>query len=242
MQAKIKNKIRIAAIGDLHVRMQNNIFREIFEEISRNADVLVLCGDLTDHGDPKEAEVLIEELESCKIPVVAVLGNHDYDRGLQEEITTILKRGRVSILQNEPCEINGVGFAGVKGFAGGFDKYMLSPFGEELIKKFVFESVNEAMQLEKQLADLKSAKKIVVLHYSPIKETVKGEPEEIMPFIGSSRLAEPIDHFGASLVLHGHAHRGSPTGKTLRGIPVYNVSLPVMMRINPQQPYFLGEI
>jgi Icc-related predicted phosphoesterase len=205
--------------------------------------VLALCGDLTNLGMPQEAERLVNDLRSCRIPVVAVLGNHDYQSGRAEELKQVLRAGKVIVLEEtETFEIKGVGFAGAKGFCGGFDKHMLAPFGEDPIKHFVNEAVSESLKLEVALNSLRTLKTVVVLHYAPIPGTVVGEPLEIYPFLGSSRLAETIDHFDVSVVFHGHAHHGSYEGKTVKGTPVYNCCMQLMQRINPDQPYALVEV
>lgn len=218
-------KLRVAALGDVHVKEdQQAPHRELFSEISREADVLVLCGDLTDLGKPREAEILVESLRSCSIPIVAVLGNHDYESGHVEEVKSIIRGAGVHLLEGQSVEIQGVGFVGVKGFAGGFGRRMLSSFGEPAIKNFVAETVNEALALENAMRRVRTPRSFVVLHYAPIPETVAGEPEEIMPFLGCSRLAETIDRFRVSAVVHGHAHRGVYEGRTPAGNPVYNVA------------------
>ena len=222
---KADDKQRIAAMGDLHVKETGTAsFKDLFTEISQAADILVLTGDLTDLGKPKEAELLAADLRACTIPVVAVLGNHDYECGHVEEVTAIFKDAGVHLLEGQAVEINGVGFAGVKGFAGGFGRYMLGSFGEPAIKAMVAESVEETMRLENALRQVRSERAMVVLHYAPIPETVVGEPQEIYPFLGSSRLAETIDRFPVSAVVHGHAHRGTYEGRTPGGAPVYNVA------------------
>lgn len=240
---KNESKLKIAAIGDLH--MQESLvgsFRPLFTEISQKADVLLLCGDLTDHGHTEEAELIKEELKSCSIPILAVLGNHDYANDLQGEIKKILSPETLTILDERPIIINGVGFAGVKGFGGGFDNRMLGSFGEERIKQFVFETVGEVLKLENALSELETEKKVVLLHYAPIRQTVVGEPEEIFPFMGSSRLSEPVDFYNATAVFHGHVHHGTSEGETAKGIPVYNVTMALRARINPDEPYLLIEI
>jgi uncharacterized protein len=220
--------LRVAAVGDIHVREdQTAPMRELFAEVSRNADVLVLAGDLTDHGRVREAEILAEDLRSCSIPVVGVMGNHDHEAGHAVEISEILRKGGLHLLDGDTFELNGVGFAGVKGFAGGFGRRMLGAFGEPALKAFVAESVNEAMQLENALHTLTTDRIVVVLHYSPVAGTLEGEPLEIWPFLGSSRLTETIDRFNVSAVFHGHAHHGTYQSQTLTGIPVYNVSFPL---------------
>ena len=223
--SKPEGKQRVAAMGDLHVKENGSTsYRELFSEISQAADILVLTGDLTDLGKPKEAEILAADLRSCSIPIVAVLGNHDYECGHVEEVKEIFKGAGVQLLEGQAVEINGVGFAGVKGFAGGFGRYMLGSFGEPAIKAMVAESVQETMRLENALRQVRSERAMVVLHYAPIPETVAGEPPEIFPFLGSSRLAETIDRFPVTAVVHGHAHRGTYEGRTPGGAPVYNVA------------------
>lgn len=238
-----KKKITIAAMADLHMQPSMvGFYRDILTEISDKAQVLVLAGDLTDHGYKSEAELLVQELIYCKIPVVGVLGNHDYSNGQQEEIKEVFRSSPLKLLEEEPFVMDNVGFAGVKGFGGGFGTHMLALFGEEAMKSFVYEAINESLQLENGLQKLETEKKIVVLHYSPIRETIVGEPEEIFPFLGSSRLMEPIDNYNVTAVFHGHAHYGSPTGSTLKGIPVYNASMNVMKKLHEQMPYALVEV
>jgi Icc-related predicted phosphoesterase len=170
---------------------------------------------------------------------VAVLGNHDYEGGQPDEIRRILAEAGVTVLDGEATEIHGVGFAGVKGFAGGFGRGALGPWGERAIKVFVQEAVDEALKLESALARLRTDHRIAVLHYSPIRGTVEGEPPEIFPYLGSSRLEEPINRYRVSAVFHGHAHRGAAEGRTATGVPVYNVSMPLLTRINPTRPPYL---
>src|ERR1051326_3838405 len=246
-EAKMSGKpdrLRVAAIGDLHVHQNSSDgLQPLFEKVSGSADVLALCGDLTQLGLPQEAEKLVSDLRACRVPVVAVLGNHDYQSGQHEEVKKVLRTAKVTLLEeSETFQLNGVGFAGAKGFGGGFDKHMLTPFGEESIKHFVTEAVNESLRLEVALNSLRTEKTVVVLHYSPIAGTVIGEPPEIFPFLGSSRLAETIDHFDVNVVFHGHAHHGTFQGKTMRGTPVYNCCMQLMQRINPEQPYALVEV
>jgi Icc-related predicted phosphoesterase len=238
------DSLRVAAIGDLHVHHNSDeTLQGIFDKVSQNADVLALCGDLTNLGVPQEAERLVNDLRSCRVPVVAVLGNHDYQSGQAEEVKKILRAGKVVVLEEtETFVLKGVGFAGAKGFGGGFDKHMLAPFGEDAIKHFVTEAVNESLKLEIALNSLRTEKTVVVLHYAPIAATVAGEPPEIFPFLGSSRLAETIDHFDVNAVFHGHAHHGAPEGKTTKGIPVYNCCLYLVQKINPEQPYALVKV
>jgi Icc-related predicted phosphoesterase len=233
--------LRVAAIGDLHVKEDgSSSFRELFAEISRDADALVLTGDLTDLGKPAEAEMLAEDLRACAIPVIAVLGNHDYECGCVDEVTRILKQAGVRLLDGQATEVEGVGFVGVKGFIGGFGRRMLGSFGEPTIKAMVGESMSEAMRLENAMRQVRTPRAVVVLHYAPIVETVEGEPLEIFPFLGSSRLAETIDRFKVSAVVHGHAHRGRYEGRTPGGAPVYNVAR--FIEKPTGRPYALLEI
>ena len=236
-----RTHIRIAAVGDLHVsRTSQGRFQTLFGQISNSADVLLLCGDFTDYGTAEEARILARELTaSVKIPIVAVLGNHDYEAGRESEITQILQDAGVSVLDGEVTEVLGVGFAGVKGFAGGFGRGALGPWGERAIKSFVQGAIDEALKLEAALARLRTPKRVVLLHYAPIRGTVEGEPVEIYPYLGSSRLEEPINRYRVSAVFHGHAHRGSPEGRTATGVPVYNVAMPLLARLNPDRPPFL---
>src|SRR5215831_16713163 len=243
MSAK-PDSLRIAAVGDLHVHQNSpETLQPIFENVSQNADILALCGDLTQLGLPAEAKKLANDLRTCRVPVVAVLGNHDYQSGHAKEVKEILRSAKVTILEEtETFEIKGVGFAGTKGFGGGFGKHMLTPFGEEAIKHFVGESVNEALRLEVALNCLQTEKVVVVLHYSPIAQTCVGEPPEIFPFLGSSRLAETIDHFDVNAIFHGHAHHGTLEGKTTKGTPVFNCCYQLMQKLRPEQPYALVEV
>ena len=218
-------RMRVAAIGDLHAGDgQKHPFRDLFSEIAQNADVLALAGDLTNLGTVKEAETLAEDLSACPIPKVGVLGNHDYECNCVETISTILREAGLCLLEGQATEIDGVSFVGAKGFAGGFGRYLLSSFGEAATKAFVAEGVQEALRLENAMRSAKSHRVLVVLHYAPIVETVQGEPHEIFPFLGSSRLAETIDRFPVNAIVHGHAHHGTFEGRTPAGIPVFNVA------------------
>lgn len=236
-----RSHVRIAAIGDLHVaKTSQGVFQPLFSQISTTADVLVLCGDFTDYGLPDEARVLARELTaSVKIPVVAVLGNHDYEAGKEDDISQILRDAGVTVLDGEAAEILGIGFAGVKGFCGGFGRGALGPWGEKATKLFVQEAVDEALKLEAALARLRTPHRVALLHYSPIRATCEGEPVEIFPYLGSSRLEEPINRYRVSAVFHGHAHRGSSEGRTSTGVPVYNVAMPLLARTDPSRPPFL---
>ena len=224
--------LRLAAVGDLHVgETAQHPSRELFARISQEAEVLALCGDLTNFGKTAEAEILAEDLQACRIPVVGVLGNHDYECGQPQEVAHILREAGVKLLDGEAHEVGGVGFAGAKGFIGGYGRNMLTAFGEPAIKAFVQASVDENLKLESSLRMLKTDRVVVVLHYAPIAETLAGEPPEIFPFLGSARMGETIDRFdGVRYVLHGHAHSGAYEGRTARGTPVYNVARPLLTR------------
>ena len=239
-------KTRIAAVGDIHVKeTDKGKWADFFKEASRRADVLVICGDLTDTGDEVEAQVLAEELRICSIPIVAVLGNHDYEKGRHKLIRQIMLKEGVHILDGEAVILNNIGFAGVKGFGGGFDNHMLSMFGEGAMKAFVQEAVDEALHLERALARLEGEnehiKKIAVMHYSPIKQTVVGEPEVIFPFLGSSRLAEPLVRRGVTAAFHGHAHIGTLEGE-INGVKVFNVAKPILAQVGYEHPFFIYEV
>jgi Icc-related predicted phosphoesterase len=233
-------KVRIAAVGDLHcTKASQGTLQPVFSQAAQEADMLVLCGDLTDYGLPEEARVLAKELSAAaKLPIVAVLGNHDFESGQQDEVKQILCDAGVQVLDGEACEIDGVGFAGAKGFAGGFGRRALEPWGEAPIKAFVREAVEEALKLEMALARLRTERRVAVLHYSPIQATVEGEPPEIFCFLGSSRLEEPINRYAATAVFHGHAHHGTAEGRTVGDVPVYNVAMPLLVNGMPDGPRF----
>jgi Icc-related predicted phosphoesterase len=243
MPAATEGKLRVAAIGDLHV-MEDSVapFRELFTEISNTADVLVLCGDLTNFGKTKEAEILADDIRSCTIPVLGVLGNHDYECGQPEKVCEILHSAGMKVLDEQAIEIEGVGFAGVKGFLGGFGRGELAPFGEPIVKAFVDEVMNEARKLENQLRTLRTDRSVAVLHYSPILQTIEGEPSAIFQYLGSQRLCEPIDRFDhVKAVVHGHAHHGTYEGRTPMGRPVYNVAQFVLRPLFGK-PYVVLEV
>ncbi|WP_160069864.1 metallophosphoesterase family protein [Sphingobacterium bovisgrunnientis] len=242
-----RKKTKIAAMADIHTKITDKgILRNAFEEINKNADVLVICGDLTDTGDEEEAQILGEGLEVLRIPVIGVLGNHDYEKGRQKVIKQILSEHKMTILDGESIVVQDVAFAGVKGFGGGFEHYMLSLFGEDMMKQFVHEAVNESLQLDRALTRLEQEcpdlPKVVLMHYAPIKDTIIGEPEQLFPFLGSSHLAEPLARRQVSLAFHGHAHAGTHKGQTTSKIPIYNVSLPVLRKINKEQHYIIVEV
>lgn len=234
-----KSRLRLAAVGDLHcTRKSAGGYREMFCAVNECADALALVGDLTDNGLPEEAQVLIEELSVLRVPIIAVLGNHDFESGKSGEVVKLLGDVGATVLDGNAHAIGDFGFAGCKGFAGGFSGRSLEPWGEVAIKNFVHESVDEALKLEASLARLSTRIKIGLLHYSPVRDTVIGEDPEILPFLGSRRLEEPLDRFGATAVFHGHSHFGSLEGKTKNGVPVYNVAMPLIRRSFPGQPPF----
>ena len=235
--------MKIAAIGDLHVTEDSVApYGVMFQQISNEADVLVLAGDLTNFGKTREAEILAEDIGRCTIPVLGVLGNHDYECGQPEEVSRILHDAGMTILDDQAMEIDGIGFAGVKGFIGGFGRGELAPFGEPEIKAFVDIANNEARKLENALRSLRPEKAFVVLHSSPILDTLEGEPIEIFQYLGSQRLADALDRFdNIAAVVHGHAHHGSYEGRTMRGTPVYNVAQ-FVLKPKFGQPYVVLEI
>ena len=232
--------VRIAAIGDLHCTkaLPPGGLAPLFLQAAESADVLVLCGDLTDYGLPDEARALARELASVKMRVLAVLGNHDLESEKAGDVRQILGDVGVTVLDGDSVEVDGVGFAGVKGFAGGFGERGLQSWGEPVIKAFVREAVDEALKLEAALARLRTPQRIALLHYSPVAGTVDNEPPEIYAFLGSSRLEDPINRYSVTAVFHGHAHRGRPEGRTSSGVPVYNVALPLLRRSFPDRPPF----
>jgi Icc-related predicted phosphoesterase len=231
--------VRIAAIGDLHcTKTSQGAFQPLFARVAESADFLLLAGDLTDYGLPDEAKILARELSMLRIPVAGVLGNHDIESSKEGDVRQILGDAGVTLLDGDACEIQGIGVAGVKGFGGGFGVRALGPWGETIIKQFVREAVDEALKLEAAMARLRTTHLVALLHYAPIQQTVEGEPLEIYPFLGSSRLEEPIGRYPVSLVVHGHAHRGALEGSTKTGVPVYNVSMPLLTRTFTDRPPF----
>ena len=231
--------VRLAALSDIHYsKSSQGSFLPLFTQIAEAADVLLLCGDLTDYGLVEEARLLAKDLAPIKIPMVGVLGNHDFEAGQEQDIGKVLSDVGVHMLDGDTWEYRGVGFAGCRGFCGGFGRGALGPWGEKIIKDFVHEAVQESLKLESALARLGDEHRIVLLHYSPIRATVEGEPPEIFPFLGSSRLEDPISRFDVTAVFHGHAHKGAPEGKTQGGIPVYNVAHAVLKANYPDRPPF----
>lgn len=233
-------KVRIAAVSDIHYgKHSKDAMKDLFEAASARADVLLLCGDLTDYGLKEEGEVLAQDIRAyVRIPTLGVLGNHDFESGTADSLRQIMEEVGVSMLDGECAEVNGVGFAGVTGFGGGFGRHMLNAWGETLIKQFVQAAVEETLKLEQALTKMEGEHRVVFMHYAPICQTVQGEPLEIYPFLGSSRLEEPLNRFQVLSCVHGHAHRGAPEGRTSTGIPVYNVAVPVMRALHPDEPPF----
>ena len=235
--------LRIAATADVHARMgDTEILGALAGSAARHADVLVIGGDLTDLGRLEQAEALLRALDDCPIPVVVTLGNHDYESGNAAEISHLLDESKVHLLDRSSVVIDGVGFAGVKGFCGGFDHTIANSFGEDLFKAWVTEGILEAEALKNKLRGLETGRRVAVLHYAPIRATVEGEPPEIHAFLGTSRLGVALDEGGATVAFHGHAHNGPFKGKTPGGVPVFNVSLPVLEQEGLGQPYYVVEV
>jgi uncharacterized protein len=234
--------VRIAAVADLHCRTNSaSVVHELLQEVDATADILLLAGDLTDTGLPSEMEVLMGELNRVTVPVIAVAGNHDHESDHAEQLLRMLHEGGVHVLNGSAIEIGGVGFAGAKGFCGGFDDTMVQPYGERALKAFVQAGIDEAVALENAVTKLRCDRKVAVLHYSPVSGTLQGEPLQLYPFLGSSRLANALDRHGVDFIVHGHAHRGSPESRTPRGIPVYNVATKVQERCCGRR-FFLAEL
>jgi Icc-related predicted phosphoesterase len=235
---------RIAAVGDLHCTEESRgKLRPLLATVDHDAEVLVLCGDLTDNGTQEEAETLAGELHGVRIPMVGVLGNHDHERGQGDLVRKILIQAGVHLLDGEAWRLDeGLGFAGTKGFAGGFGDHVLQAWGEGPVKEFVTHAQDEALKLESALAKLRTGRRVAILHYSPMRGTVIGEPPEIFPFLGTSRLQVPINRFHAHAVFHGHAHRGTHSDRTNRDVPVFNCAFPLLRRLNPPRNYALVEV
>jgi Icc-related predicted phosphoesterase len=235
--------MRIAATADLHYSAQTpGILKDQLNRVRDEADVFVVAGDLTNFGRPEEMEPLVNILVRLRVPTIAVLGNHDYESGKEAELSRMMTSEGIKVLDGTGYERDGVGFAGTKGFIGGFGRGVLTSFGEPEVKAFVQASIEEAMKLERAMSQLRTAKRVVVLHYAPIAATVTGEAPEIYPYLGSSRLAEVVDRHGANLVVHGHAHHGSLNGKTTGGIPVHNVAITLLQAQQPATAYRVFDI
>lgn len=226
--------VRLGAIADVHCdRDCQASLQPLFAEMAEKVDVLLLCGDLTHHGLPEEGAVLARALAPMRVPILAVLGNHDHQSGRGDELSRVLADAGVRVMDGDSVELFGIGFAGAKGFAGGFGPRILEPWGETMIKAFVHEAVEEALKLEAALSRLNTEQRVALLHYAPIPQTLEGEPLEIYPFMGCSRLEEPINRYKVAAAFHGHAHHGIPMAHTDLGVPVYNVSMSLMRQAMP---------
>jgi len=235
--------MRIAATADIHFSPQSyDRIREPLGQVRDEADVLVIAGDLTNYGKPEEMHSLLNALVRLRIPIIAVLGNHDYESSCEQELMKMMTSEGIKVLDGSSYERDGIGFAGAKGFIGGFGRGVLTAFGEKEIKAFVQASLDETLKLERALSMIRTEKIVIVTHYAPICETVIGEPQEIWPYLGSSRLSEVIDRHGAKLALHGHAHHGRPDGKTTGGVPVHNVALSLLLQHNGGKPYRVFDV
>ena len=232
--------MRLAAVADVHLAAENHD-RDVHQFLPVNdlADALVVAGDFTNHGMPEEMEAVLGVLEHIHIPIIAVLGNHDHESGHQDELAGILRVAGVHLLDGHCFDMDGIGFAGTKGFCGGFAPYELMPFGEQGIKTFVEIAEREAVKLDYGLAQTHAEKKVSITHYSPIKETIIGEPEPIFPFLGSSRLARALENHRPVLALHGHAHKGTFSAETKSGVRVCNVALPILRQRGEEHPFAL---
>jgi Icc-related predicted phosphoesterase len=245
-----KPKIKIEALGDIHIKeTSKDSLQSIVRSVNADADLLLLCGDLTNLGLPEEADVLIEELKQSQVPVLAVFGNHDYESDMQDVLRKKLLNHRVIVLEGDEYifekDERKIGFTGIKGFGGGFNPNMWGRFGEKEQKAFYDAIETEVQRLEIGLNSMQNKEldeQIVLLHFSPIRATLEGDVVELYPFLGSSRLEEVIDRYDVTAVFHGHSHFGSPEGKTAKGIPVYNVALPLMQKLTPDKPYKILEI
>ena len=238
--------IRVAAVGDVHVgRDDAGRLRPHLDDLAERADVLLIAGDLTRVGDPEEAEVLAGELDGVDVPMLSVLGNHDYHADRVDEVCKVLDSVGVRMLRGEHAvvDVRGetLGVAGVKGYGIGFTGATASDFGEPITRAFYAHARDEACCLEELLADLRGRvdHRVALLHYAPVVDTLAGEPIGIWPFLGSYLLAEAVDRSGADLVIHGHAHAGTEVGATPGGVPVRNVAQPVIRR--PYHVYCLGD-
>jgi Icc-related predicted phosphoesterase len=235
--------MRLAAVADIHLKAENHE-RDIkeFSAVNELADALVIAGDLTNHGNPEEMKVVLGVLQHIHVPIIAVLGNHDHESGHQDEIAGMLRVAGVHLLDGQCFEVDGIGFAGTKGFCGGFAPYELMPFGEQGIKTFVEVAEREAIKLDYGLAQSQAKKKVSITHYSPIKDTIVGEPEPIFPFLGSSRLERALETHRPVLALHGHAHKGTFSAETKSGVRVCNVALPILRQRSEEHPFALFQL
>jgi len=229
--------IRIAAIADVHCydELRGRLRYEL-ESVNQDADALVLAGDLTLDGKLEEAAILVEELHGIRIPIIGVLGNHDYERNHDAAICVRMREAGVAMLDGDTVTLSlrghTVGFVGVKGFCGGFGDRLVAPFGEYPLKSFVRVGQTEAEKLDAGLRKLRHDAEldhlVAIAHYAPIRETVVGESPELFAFLGNSSLCDPLDRYEVDVCFHGHAHYGTPFGHTPKGIPVYNVARPLV--------------
>ena len=235
--------MRLAAVADIHLTAENHE-RDVHQFLPVNdvADALVVAGDFTNHGTPEEMRAVLDVLEHIRIPIIAVLGNHDHESGHQDELAGMLRVAGVHLLDGQCHEIGDIGFAGTKGFCGGFAPYELMPFGEQAIKTFVEIAEREAIKLDYGLAQIQTQRKVAITHYAPIKETVAGEPEPISPFLGSSRLGRALEIHRPVLALHGHAHKGTFSAETGSGIRVCNVALPILHQRGEEHPFAIFDL
>jgi hypothetical protein len=230
--------MRLAAVADIHLKAEDyerNVHQ--FFPVNDLADALVIAGDFTNHGTPEEMRGCLAVLEHVHIPIIAVLGNHDHESGHQDELAGMLRLAGVHLLDGQCHQVDRVGFAGTKGFCGGFSPHELMPFGEGGIKTFVEIAEREAIKLDYGLAQLETPVKVAVTHYAPIKETVVGEPEPIFPFLGSSRLERALDRHKPALALHGHAHKGTFSAKSTGGTRICNVALHILRERGEKHPF-----
>jgi Icc-related predicted phosphoesterase len=236
--------LRVAAVGDIHCSAEDvGAYRELFAEANQQADILALTGDLTRRGLVSEFKVVVGELADVKIPIVTVLGNHDYESGEVSEGGAVLRSRGIHLLDGNSFQLNdSIGFAGVKGFMGGFGRGMLTAFGEPETKAFVNATLIEVNNLDIAMRMLATPTRVVLLHYSPILGTVVTEPEMIHVFLGTDRLADPLDRYGAAVAFHGHAHSGIFRGQTPGGVPVFNVSLPLLRREGVGKMFYVHEL
>ena len=228
-------RVRIAAAGDIHCSEEERARLETaFMDAERDADLILLAGDLTTYGEPEQAAVLADVTRGIGVPIYAVLGNHDWHADRHEELVRALRGGGIRVLEraSEVCAVDGVevGIVGAKGFIGGFSGSLLPDFGEPLLRRVYAETGAEVSAIDRGLRTIQDCDvRIVLLHYAPTSTTIKGEPESIWTFLGSERLGEPIAQHKPDLVLHGHGHRGSFAGR-IEDVPVFNVGVPVIGR------------
>jgi Icc-related predicted phosphoesterase len=227
--------MRIAAVGDLHAGQDSRgTIAPSLADVGHQADLLLLAGDLTTHGAMEQAEILAGEVRDVQVPIAAVLGNHDHHLNTPDAVRGALERAGIIVLERESIELDvggeRIGIVGAKGFCGGFAGTSATEFGEPEMKSFVRTTIDIAEDVERLLLELTSEVRVVLLHYSPVRDTLHGEPTEIFPFLGSYLLAEAADRAGADLIVHGHAHRGVEQGSTPGGIPVRNVAKAVLRK------------